>query len=147
MALESHGVQFWWSTATACSTAGSTNLIGEIVSFTGPSGGAAIIDVTHLGSTAKEKLQGLPDEGNITLECNLTTKITDTAAGQGLLRRSRLDRTKGSFVLKTSTVVVGGDAVKVSAEGYVTTLTPSGGVDDKLGLSVTIEITGKATWA
>ena len=148
MALESHGVQFFWSTATGGTCATSATLaVGEINSFTGPAGGAAIIDITHLRSTAKEKLQGLPDEGNFTIECNLTTLFTAATGAVGGLRRNRLERKMGSFKLKTSTAVVGGDPVKVAGVGYATTLTPSGSVDDKLSLSITIEITGKTTWS
>ena len=148
MALESHGVVFFWSTVAGGNGAtAATNAIGEVISFSGPSGGAGIIDITHLGSTFKEKLQGVPDEGQLTIECNFTTYLSDTAANQGLLRASRGERREGSWTLKTSTVVTGGDQVVIKGRGFVTTLTPSGAVDDKISLSVTIEINGKTTWA
>jgi len=144
MASEAHGVKLFWSTATASGT-GATLSVGELVSFTGPSGAAAIIDVTNLQSSAHEKLQGLPDEGNIGIEYCLTTIYMAATGGQAGLRKSRLARKKGSFVLKTGTAINAGDPIRIHGEGYVTTLGLSGAVDDKLAMSATIEITGKTT--
>lgn len=138
MALESQGIKVFWSTATSHATA-ATCAIDEVNSISGPSGGAGVIDVTHLLSTAKEKLMGLPDEGQITLECNLTSNLGSTGY-QGNLRDSRESRKKGSFRLKLSTDNY------IEGKGFVTTLNPSAGIDDKIGLSVTIEITGRASY-
>ena len=44
--------------------------VGEVTSIGAPSGEAADIDTTHLESTAKEYLIGLPDEGNVELAMN-----------------------------------------------------------------------------
>jgi hypothetical protein len=57
MAMESQGVSVYFSTSSANSTAAAA-LVEQVVSFNGPSGSAGVIDVTHLGSTAKEKLIG-----------------------------------------------------------------------------------------
>jgi len=144
MALEAHGTKLFWSTATASGT-GATLSVGELVSFTGPSGAAAVINVTNLQSTAHEKLQGLPDEGNVSIEFCLTTIFMAATGGQAGLRKSRIARKKGSFVLKTSTLINAGDPIRTHGEGYVTTLSFSGAVDDKVAGSATIEITGKTT--
>src|SRR5215831_12400256 len=48
--------------------------LGEVISFDGPGGKAAIIDITNLASVAKEKLPGLPDEGTFTMTCNFHGK-------------------------------------------------------------------------
>lgn len=48
----------------------SFTTIGDVLSIGGPSGTAAEIDTTHLGSAAREFLIGLRDEGSVSLECN-----------------------------------------------------------------------------
>ena len=45
-------------------------LVAELTDFDGPGGSAAIIDVTHFQSLAKEKRAGLPDEGQFTFNAN-----------------------------------------------------------------------------
>jgi len=139
MALESQGVKFFWSTSSAARSTSATCSIDEVVSFTGPSGAGGVIDVTHLLSTAKEKLLGLPDWGSISLEMNLTSNMGSTGY-QGNLRDSYETRGKGSLCIKLSTDNY------IDAKGFVTSVNPSGGVDDKLGVSVSLEITGKASW-
>ena len=42
--------------------------ITEIKTFTGPGGSAAVIDVTDLSSTGKEKRMGLKDEGQLSFD-------------------------------------------------------------------------------
>ena len=42
-------------------------VIPNVVSFQGPGGQAAVIDVTNLASASKEKRVGLRDEGQLTL--------------------------------------------------------------------------------
>ena len=44
--------------------------IAEVMSIDGPGGSAAVIDVTDLSSTAKEKRAGLQDEGHVSFEMN-----------------------------------------------------------------------------
>ncbi len=44
--------------------------VGQVTNIGAPSGEAADIDTTHLESTAKEYLIGLPDEGNIEIQMN-----------------------------------------------------------------------------
>ena len=44
--------------------------VGEVVNIGAPDGEAADIDTTHLESTAKEYLVGLPDNGNIEIAMN-----------------------------------------------------------------------------
>ena len=105
--MESQGVVLYWSTTTALSTAIA---VGSISGFNGPSGSAAIIDVTNLGSTAKEKMMGLPDEGNISFDMQLNT----SDSGQTKMRECRAARTKGHFALKltdSSVTIVHGEGL------------------------------------
>ncbi len=135
MALESQGVVLFWSTTTALSTAIS---VGQVKGFNGPTGSASIIDVTHLGSTAKEKMVGLPDEGNISFDLVLATSDT----GQIKMRECRSARTKGHWCLRltdSSVSILHGD-------GYVTGFSITGAVDDIIKATAQIEITGPITW-
>lgn len=135
MALESQGVVLYWSTTTSLST---VITVGQVVSFNGPTGSASIIDVTHLGSTAKEKQMGLPDEGNISFDLILATSDN----GQTKMRECRSARTKGHWCLKltdSSISVLHGD-------GYVTGFSITGAVDDVIKANTQVEITGPVTW-
>lgn len=137
MAFESQGARFFWSNDTAVSSA-STNLVGEVKSFSGPTGAAGVIDVSHLGSTAKEKLIGLPDEGQFTLSLNYSTSPANVR-----LRTDRSARNKRKWLLKLnddSTTIIRGD-------GYCLNFPLTGGVDAALSQDITIEITGKTTWS
>jgi len=128
-ALETQGVKFVWHDQE----------VGEVVSFSGPGGSASVIDVTHLGSTRREKRMGIPDEGQISFEVNLVP----TDVGQLLLLGDRADRTKRSgYLYLTDT---GGTIL--TFEGYCTQFSIQGSVDNKIQASVTIEITGEVNWS
>ena len=139
MALESQGVIIFWSTSTAASTA-AADVVGEVVSFSGPGGNAAVIDVTHLGSTAKEKMMGLPDEGQLTLECNLAP--TDT--GQIGLRSARAARAKKKAVIKLTDSTSA--PTKLIFDAYCLNFSINGSVDNKISASIGLEIAGPCTW-
>lgn len=55
------------SGANIAITGHTMQTIGQIVSFNGPSISANVIDVTNLASTAKEKLVGIQDPGNLAI--------------------------------------------------------------------------------
>lgn len=113
--------------------------IGEVISFQGPGGSASVIDVTNLSSLAKEKRMGLGDEGQFTFELNL-----DTAdAEQTGLRADRTARVLRNFEL----TLTDSPATVLSFSAYVLSFSIQGGVDDKVGASVTLEISGVVTWA
>jgi len=114
----------------------SLEAIAEVMSFGGPSGSASVIDVTSLGSTAKEKLIGLRDEGQLTMDLFFNT---DTTALQKAMRADRASRTKRVYDIKytDSTVTPSYDFF----DAYVTGFSISGGVDDATKGSVTLEIT------
>lgn len=135
MAYESQGIPFYWSTTTVYSSADSAR-VGQVVGFSGPSQSANVIDVTHLLSTAKEKLIGVYDGGQITI--NLNWAASDAA--QKKLQECLRARTKGSFFIELTGTVATGKSI--SAEGYVTGLNITGSVDNKVAGDVTIAITG-----
>src|SRR5690242_14946766 len=118
-------------------TAPSTyEVIGEVISFDGPGGKAAIIDITNLASLAKEKLPGLPDEGQFSMVCNFAGGDT----GQQALAAARSGQTLTHFkVTFTDTSVAVFDA-------YVMEYKISGKADSKVELALTLEITGAVAW-
>ena len=137
MAKESQGIISYISTTTVAST---NVVIGEVVGFSGPTQSVNIIDVTHLQSTAKEKMVGLYDGGNFTLNVNML--VTDD--GQTKAREMLVARTLGSILIQLSTAAT---TQKFVAEGYVTGLTMTGSVDNKLAGDITFEISGGVSWS
>lgn len=134
--VESQGTKIYFSTSTTMST--NINL-GNVVGFAGPTGSAAVIDVTHLGSTMKEKRMGLPDEGQVTFDVLFT--YTDT--GIQKWRECRASRTLCSIAIVLNDTRV----TKIAMEGYPTGLAITGAVDDVVKASLTMEISGAASWS
>lgn len=111
--------------------------VGEVKTWGGPSGSASVIDVSHLGSTRKEKRMGLADEGQMTLTFN---RVFGNA-GQESALTARSDRELRNFKITYSDATVG------SFTGYVLEFSTSGGVDGIVEGSATIEISGAYTEA
>ena len=111
--------------------------IAEINSFNGPGGSAAIIDTTDLSSTAKEKVPGLHDNGQLSFECNLLPSNTQHAA----LRTAKENGTLCSFQL----IFTDTGSTIWTFSAYVTNFSVSGAVDGVVKASVTLEITGDIT--
>lgn len=134
MGLGSQGIKFFWSASTGVSTA---VLIGEITDFTGPGGAAAVIDITHLLSTAKEKLMGLRDEGQLSFNVNFNA----TDAGQEALRTDRAARNKknGSIKFTDETTSFW------YFDAYCLNYSIAGAVDQKVSAAITLEIDGPIT--
>jgi predicted secreted protein len=110
--------------------------LGEIISFDGPGGKASIIDITNLASIAKEKLPGLPDEGQFSMVCN----YSGDDVGQAALHAARTAQTLTHFkVTFTDTSIAAFDA-------YVMEYKISGKADSKVEVAITLEITGLVTW-
>jgi hypothetical protein len=137
MAKESQGIIAYIATTTVV----STNIaVGEVVGFSGPSLTANVIDVTNLGSTAKEKLVGVYDGGQITLNCNCL--VTDS--GQTKAREMLAARTKGSLMIQLSSAAT---TQKINLEGFVVGLNITGAVDAKLAADLTWAVTGGASFS
>ena len=108
--------------------------IGELTDFDGPSGQAAVIDATHFQSTGKEKVIGLPDEGQFTVSGNY---VQANAAQAGLIT-DRNARTLRNFKI----TFTDSPATVWTFAAYVLNFSVSGAVDDKIPFSVTLEISG-----
>jgi hypothetical protein len=137
MAIPSQNTKLFWSNSTVRSTLAAC-LVGDVISFSGPTGSAGVIDITTLLSTAKEKMLGLPDEGQITMELILRT--SDTA--QIALRADRRTRTKRKATIQ----MVDDTTTIIDAKGYVSGFSITGAVDEAIKGSVTLELTGLTTW-
>lgn len=114
--------------------------IPDVVGIDGPSGSATVIDATDLDSTAREKVMGLMDEGQVTLNINYRP---DHAAHE-LLRAQRAAK---ALCLFRITFTDTAPATTYIFSGYVTGFNTSGSVDNLVKASVTIEITGAITKA
>lgn len=112
--------------------------ISEIKTFSGPTGSAAVIDVTDLSSTAKEKRMGLADEGQLSFTINYIPDNTQHA----LLRTRRASREETDFKM-----VFTDDSPSTtwSFSAFVTGFAVSGAVDNVVEATVTLEITGSIT--
>ena len=142
MAFEAQGTEFFWSSDTAASTA-AARLVGEVTDFSGPGGQASIIDVTHLNSTAKEKLVGLRDEGQVSMSLNLS--FSD--AGQIALRADRATRSRRKCVIKFNDNTTDAAKTKAIFDGYCMGFSITGAVDNKVSANAVIEITGAVTYS
>ena len=112
--------------------------ISEIKTFSGPTGSAAVIDVTDLSSTAKEKRMGLADEGQLSFTINYIPDNTQHT----LLRTRRASRVETDFKM-----VFTDDSPSTtwSFSAFVTGFAVSGAVDNVVEANVTLEITGSIT--
>lgn len=126
---------------TAYTSAGSAYLetmtaVGDVASFSGFDGTADDIDVTHLGSTAKEFLVGLQDFGGLSMELNLTNSDT----GQAKLRALKAAGTQGTFSITLSNGEV------AAFKGYVKSFTVSNTANDATRASVQLKIASEPNW-
>ena len=121
-------------------TGHSMSNVGQVVGFNGPSGSASVIDVTHLGSTAKEKLVGLRDEGQVSLDLIYDPATTGTSIHLSL-KDDRATRTKRIFDIKlTDSGTASSQPSAYYFNAYVTGFSLTGAVDDVVKGSVTLEI-------
>lgn len=115
-------------------TSGSTYVqIKGFNGFSGLGGGSpAVIDVTDFDSTAKEKLMGMPDEGQI----QITAIYLPKDAGQLALEAARGTQAATKFRITVP------DGTKWEYTAFVMTTEISGADDDKVTLASTLEVTG-----
>jgi len=132
VAIDSSGFATAGTTGTASPQTFSK--VGNVQDFTPDGGTATVIDVTNMDSTAKEKRQGLQDNGNYAL----TYDADDTDVGQLRLLAARA----AQAVVVFKQFYPGG--LKIRAwQGFVQKVTePVAGVDKVLRCSATIVVTG-----
>ena len=109
--------------------------IPEIKTFNGPGGSAAVIDVTDLSSTAKEKRMGLQDEGQLGFNINYRPDHAQHVA----LRTAKASGAATPFQLTFE------DGTIWTFVAFVLSVIVQGGVDAVVEASVTLEISGSIT--
>lgn len=138
MAYETQKTRFFWSTSTAASTNSSAEIL-QVRNWSGLGGSAPVIDVTHLGSTSREKMMGLRDSGELTI--GLWYDSED--AGQTALQTDAGARTLKKMVIKWSTVSANGLGCEFLA--YSGGLDISGSEDGAVEASAQIIIANAVT--
>jgi len=120
--------------------------IGQVKSFTGPSGAAGIIDITNLASTAKEKLVALRDEGQVSMDVFLD--LANATAMHIALKDDRAARELRKFDIKLTdeSTTAGSQPSALNFSAYVTNYSIAGSVDNAVTASITLEITSAITW-
>jgi Lambda phage tail tube protein, TTP len=116
--------------------------IGGVKDFSGPDGKATVIDKSDLSSTYKEKLMGLPDEGNI----QFTLNFISGDAGQLAAIAARTARRRAQFKLTIPAGAqnsVADPAQSMLFYGYVLSFQEKGGVDKLVEATIDIAIDGQ----
>jgi len=119
--------------------------VGEVTDFSGPGGQAADIDITNVLSTAKEYLQGLRDEGELTLSLNFNA----TDAGQTGMQADRAARARNYYDILFTDYTWSATSFpsRASFWGYCKGFSISGAVDDKVSAQAVIRIDGPVLYS
>lgn len=135
-AIESQGVKLYIGQETSPT---SFLAIGNVTDISGPGGQASVIDVSNLDSVAREKLMGLPDEGQVSFNVNLDPDD----ARHIQLRNARSGRTRCEFKIQLtdSTPSIG------VFFAYVLSFQISVAVDQPVKAAITLEIDGAVAWS
>jgi hypothetical protein len=112
--------------------------VGNIQDYSGPGGQASVLDASNLESIFREKLPGLPDEGQFTFNMN----VDPADAVHLALKNARRNRTLTEFRITLPNVA----QTKLLFFGYVLGFQLSGGVDAIVKAALTIEIDGEVNW-
>ena len=112
--------------------------IGEITGWTGPQDKVAVLDVTNLLSTAKEKMIAIKDSGQVTIDLFFDEESTM----QQFVRKDITNKTLRNFDIMFN------DSASLKSyiwfPGYISGFSVSGGVDTPIKANMTIEISGGA---
>jgi len=113
--------------------------VGQVVSMSGPDGSAAEITVTNLDSSAVEIVPGLPDNGSVSLDV-----IYDQATAS--TKHATIYDARTSQVLQKFEIRLTDSPRTVLAfSAYVLGFSLSLGVDDKVGATFNLRVTGGVT--
>jgi len=111
--------------------------VGEVTRFSHSGSDVSTLDVTTLGSVAKEFMAGMPNEGRFSIDINLHP----SDVGQLSARQARSDRELRNFQVTLS------DNSVIDFAGLVTSLSMAGGVDDVVKSTLEVQISGAVTWS
>lgn len=113
------------------------NAINNVEGFSGPGGSATVIDVSDLNSTFREKIMGLPDEGQF----SFTIQYIPADTQHALLRSQRAARALTYFQIDFTD----SPTTTWTFSGYVLEFAVNGDIDSKVMADITVEITGAIT--
>lgn len=113
--------------------------VGEVTGLDGPGGQAPVIDATHSLSVAREKLMGLPDEGQITVTLN---SVWDDS-GQVELKSRRSAQTLDDYRIQINDAA----STEMTFQAYCLGFSYSSATDGKWDARVQLEISGPVTIA
>lgn len=119
--------------------------IGEVVDFNGPGGSSPVINITHLQSTAVEKLIGIPDEGQL----SITLNYNPTDAGQAGLRTDRAGRVKNLYdiIFHDTTISASAMPSRAAFFGYCIQFGIAGNQNDKVVANSVMEVSGAVQYS
>jgi len=109
--------------------------IANIKSWDGPNKSANDLDVTDLSSTAREFIQGIEDEGEVSLEGHYKGNNTQHAQLQDAVGSNT------SYLFKITL----SDSAYITFTGRVSQFGMSGGVDAPVEMTLTLKVTGSIT--
>ena len=115
--------------------------VGQVISITGPDGSASEIDVTNLSSSAKEFVIGLPDNGSVQFEVSFDYKSATAKHDDLISARNTVPQVLQQFELRLSD----SPQTVLAFSAYVSTFSLSVGVDDKVGATFSLRISGAFT--
>jgi len=119
--------------------------IEAVNNFTAFDGQANEIDMTHLRSTAKERIMGLQDFGSFSIDANYLPD--ESAPGQAALRDAKATRQRQKFKFNIPADVEGGNVSTAEFFGFVQSASMTGGVDSKIDTTFNILVDGDVTFA
>ncbi len=113
--------------------------IAELLEATGPNRTADVIDATHMASPGarREKIYGLLDDGQVTASLH----YLPGDSSQDLLAEARENRAPVNFQL-----AFGATGQRASFTAIVSNLSPTAPLDQKMTMSVTLDITGEVVF-
>ncbi len=113
--------------------------VGELVEFGGPDTDRPQVDVTHLRSTAREYIGGLPDSGEFTM----TVNYLPTDPGQLELRRCQAVEGAQAFVVTLPPDPATGAARETwTFAGTVNGSSPAGSTGEVMRREWTVTVSG-----
>lgn len=115
--------------------------IAEVHNFGGPGKSQEAVDATHTDSPSrtKEKIAGMAEEGDITIDINWVPSDATQDNTDGL-------RSKIGSATPTNFEMVFPDAEQAAFAGIITDMSPAQPIEDRMTASVTITPTGVITW-
>lgn len=133
-----------FGTTISFGTGTGTTAVANVTSIAGLDGDTEVIDVTahDSGSAHREKIASFIDLGQVALELNFNPNVASHKAIAGGILYLRDQRT-----VETWKVTFPGTPVhSVTFSAFVKNAGFDAPFDDKLGMSVTLEVTGSAAW-